>query len=92
MRVVAPGTGVYRYPTEGALRSKTLNSPIALTGQISKRTNIIAHTSPLVPALLGVLRLPMVTVRAGRFCENLRENNEGEEKIHSPKCGGSHLV
>ena len=46
----------------------------------------------MVPALLEVLRLLMATVRAGRVGKNLRENNEGEEQIHSPKCGGSHLV
>ena len=83
VRVVAPGTGVYRSQTRVALRSKMLNSPIALTGQRSKRTNIVTPTFPVVPA-------PFET--RGRFGENLGENNEGEEQIHSPKCGGSHLV
>jgi len=83
VRVVAPGTGVYRSPTGAALRSKILNSSIALTDQTSKRTNIITPTFPVVPALFET---------RGRFGENLRENNESEEQIHSPKCGGSHLV
>ena len=89
--VVAPGTAAYMPPTEVSLRSKTLNSRIALTGQKSKRTDIITPTSPVVPAIL-ITRLPMVIVRAGRSGENLRENNENEERIHSPEYGGSHLV
>ena len=91
MWVVAPGTAAYMPPTEVSLRSKTLNLRISLTGQKSKRTNIITPTSPVVPTIF-ITRLPMVIVRAGRSGKNLRENNENEERTHSPEYGGSHLV
>jgi len=52
---------------------------------------MITPTSLVGPALLDATGLPIV-VSAGKCGENLRESDKSEEQIHSPKCGGSHLV
>lgn len=92
VQVVAWGIAYHRSPRIVSLRSKTLNSPIALTDQASERTHGVASTSPAFAAKLGATRFPIVTLGTGRSGENLRESNESEGQIHGSKCDGSHLV